>query len=119
VRISNHCVLANFVFILVAFFLSILGSILWLIFSRGEARKQPKRMARAKPFVALLGLTLAYQRCRHNTKNYWIRAARIMPLSRVENEPVRCEPSARTSAEPICSGQIRKSRPHVHGRESI
>jgi len=35
---SNHGVLGKFVWILVAFFLSILGSILWLIFGRGKVR---------------------------------------------------------------------------------
>jgi hypothetical protein len=36
---SNHGVLGKFVWILVAFFLSILGSILWLILGRGKVRK--------------------------------------------------------------------------------
>jgi hypothetical protein len=35
---SNHGVLGNFVWILVAFFLPILGSLLWLIFGRGKVR---------------------------------------------------------------------------------
>jgi hypothetical protein len=34
----NHGVLGKLVWILVAFFLSILGSILWLIFGRGKVR---------------------------------------------------------------------------------
>jgi hypothetical protein len=36
---SNHGVLGKFLWILVAFFLPILGSILWLIFGRGTVRK--------------------------------------------------------------------------------
>lgn len=36
----NHGGLGKFIWILVAFFLSVLGSILWLIFGRG---KVPKR----------------------------------------------------------------------------
>lgn len=35
---NNHGVLGKFVWILVAFFLSIVGSILWLIFGRGKVR---------------------------------------------------------------------------------
>jgi hypothetical protein len=35
---SNHGVFGKFVWILVAFFLPILGSILWLIFGRGKVR---------------------------------------------------------------------------------
>ncbi|GAA1208614.1 PLDc N-terminal domain-containing protein [Rhodoglobus aureus] len=35
---TNHGVLGKFVWILVAFFLSILGSILWLIFGRSKVR---------------------------------------------------------------------------------
>ncbi len=35
----NHGGLGKFVWILVAFFLSILGSILWLIFGRGRVNK--------------------------------------------------------------------------------
>jgi hypothetical protein len=35
---GNHGVLGKLVWILVAFFLSILGSILWLIFGRGKVR---------------------------------------------------------------------------------
>ncbi|MEH6780319.1 MAG: PLDc N-terminal domain-containing protein [Rhodoglobus sp.] len=35
---SNHGALGKFVWILVAFFLSIFGSILWLIFGRGKVR---------------------------------------------------------------------------------
>ena len=38
VKNPNHGVLGKVVWILVAFFLSILGSILWLIFGRGRAR---------------------------------------------------------------------------------
>lgn len=40
VRNPNHGGLGKFVWILVAFFLSIIGSILWLLFGRG---KVPKR----------------------------------------------------------------------------
>lgn len=36
----NHGGLGKFVWILVAFFLSILGSILWLIFGRGRVAKR-------------------------------------------------------------------------------
>lgn len=36
----NHGGLGKFVWILVAFFLSILGSILWLIFGRGRVPKR-------------------------------------------------------------------------------
>ncbi|MBH0009186.1 hypothetical protein ESZ53_03500 [Salinibacterium sp. UTAS2018] len=36
---NNHGVLGKLIWILVAFFLSILGSILWLIFGRGKVRK--------------------------------------------------------------------------------
>jgi hypothetical protein len=39
VRNPNHGALGKFVWILVAFFLSILGSILWLIFGRGRVPK--------------------------------------------------------------------------------
>ena len=35
----NHGAVGKFVWILVAFFLSILGSILWLIFGRGRVSK--------------------------------------------------------------------------------
>ena len=38
VKNPNHGVLGKVVWILVAFFLSILGSILWLIFGRGRVR---------------------------------------------------------------------------------
>ena len=38
VKSNNHGVLGRLVWILVAFFLSILGSILWLIFGRGKVR---------------------------------------------------------------------------------
>ncbi len=38
VKSNNHGVLGKLVWILVAFFLSILGSILWLIFGRGKVR---------------------------------------------------------------------------------
>jgi hypothetical protein len=40
VRNPNHGVLGKFVWILVALFLNVLGSILWLIFGRG---KVPRR----------------------------------------------------------------------------
>ncbi|MFB2555843.1 PLDc N-terminal domain-containing protein [Herbiconiux liangxiaofengii] len=40
VRNPNHSGLGKFVWILVAFFLSILGSILWLIFGRGRVPKR-------------------------------------------------------------------------------
>ncbi len=36
----NHGALGKFIWILVAFFLSILGSILWLIFGRGRVPKR-------------------------------------------------------------------------------
>jgi hypothetical protein len=36
----NHGGLGKFIWILVAFFLSILGSILWLIFGRGRVSKR-------------------------------------------------------------------------------
>jgi hypothetical protein len=36
----NHGAVGKFVWILVAFFLSILGSILWLIFGRGRVPKR-------------------------------------------------------------------------------
>lgn len=39
VKSTNHGVLGKFVWILVAFFLPILGSILWLIFGRGKVRR--------------------------------------------------------------------------------
>jgi len=39
VRNPNHGGVGKFVWILVAFFLSILGSILWLIFGRGRVSK--------------------------------------------------------------------------------
>jgi len=39
VRNPNHGGVGKFVWILVAFFLSILGSILWLIFGRGRVNK--------------------------------------------------------------------------------
>ena len=39
VRNPNHGGLGKFVWILVAFFLSILGSILWLIFGRGRVNR--------------------------------------------------------------------------------
>lgn len=35
---NNHGALGKLVWILVAFFLSILGSLLWLIFGRGKVR---------------------------------------------------------------------------------
>jgi phospholipase D-like protein len=35
----NHGVLGKFLWILVAFFLSVLGSILWLIFGRGKVTR--------------------------------------------------------------------------------
>jgi hypothetical protein len=38
VRNPNHGVLGKFIWILVAFFLSVLGSILWLLFGRGRVR---------------------------------------------------------------------------------
>jgi len=40
VKNPNHGGLGKFVWILVAFFLSILGSILWLIFGRGRVPKR-------------------------------------------------------------------------------
>ena len=39
VNSRNHGALGKFVWILVAFFLSVLGSILWLIFGRGKVRR--------------------------------------------------------------------------------
>ena len=36
----NHGAIGKFIWILVAFFLSILGSILWLIFGRGRVPKR-------------------------------------------------------------------------------
>lgn len=36
----NHGALGKFVWILVAFFLSIIGSLLWLIFGRGRVPKR-------------------------------------------------------------------------------
>ena len=39
VRNPNHGGVGKFVWILVAFFLSILGSILWLIFGRGRVTR--------------------------------------------------------------------------------
>ncbi|MFB2581809.1 PLDc N-terminal domain-containing protein [Herbiconiux sp. P15] len=39
VKNPNHGGVGKFVWILVAFFLSILGSILWLIFGRGRVAK--------------------------------------------------------------------------------
>jgi hypothetical protein len=39
VKNPNHGALGKFVWILVAFFLSILGSILWLIFGRGRVNR--------------------------------------------------------------------------------
>ena len=39
VKNPNHGGLGKFIWILVAFFLSILGSILWLIFGRGRVGK--------------------------------------------------------------------------------
>jgi hypothetical protein len=38
VRNPNHGVLGKFIWILVALFLSVLGSILWLLFGRGRVR---------------------------------------------------------------------------------
>lgn len=38
VKNPNHGVGGKFVWILVAFFLSVLGSILWLLFGRGKVR---------------------------------------------------------------------------------
>ncbi|MBF4573802.1 PLDc N-terminal domain-containing protein [Herbiconiux sp. VKM Ac-1786] len=40
VKNPNHGGLGKFIWILVAFFLSILGSILWLIFGRGRVPKR-------------------------------------------------------------------------------
>jgi hypothetical protein len=40
VKNPNHGGLGKFIWILVAFFLSILGSILWLIFGRGRVNKR-------------------------------------------------------------------------------
>lgn len=39
VRNPNHGGLGKFVWILVAFFLSIIGSLLWLVFGRGRVNK--------------------------------------------------------------------------------
>ncbi|MEF2976307.1 PLDc N-terminal domain-containing protein [Subtercola sp. YIM 133946] len=39
VRNPNHGVLGKFIWILVAFFLSLLGTILWLVFGRGRVRR--------------------------------------------------------------------------------
>lgn len=39
VKNPNHGGLGKFVWILVAFFLSVIGSILWLIFGRGRVNK--------------------------------------------------------------------------------
>jgi hypothetical protein len=39
VKNPNHGGVGKFIWILVAFFLSILGSILWLIFGRGKVAK--------------------------------------------------------------------------------
>jgi len=39
VKSTNHGVVGKFLWILVAFFLSILGSLLWLLFGRGKVRK--------------------------------------------------------------------------------
>ena len=38
VRNPNHGVLGKFIWILVALFLNVLGSILWLLFGRGRVR---------------------------------------------------------------------------------
>ena len=38
VRNPNHGAFGKFIWILVAFFLNLLGSILWLIFGRGRVR---------------------------------------------------------------------------------
>jgi len=38
VRNPNHGVLGKFIWILVALFLNLLGSILWLLFGRGRVR---------------------------------------------------------------------------------
>jgi uncharacterized protein with PQ loop repeat len=40
VRNPNHGAVGKFVWILVAFFLSLIGSILWLIFGRGRVPKR-------------------------------------------------------------------------------
>ena len=39
VRNPNHGVVAKFLWILVALFLNLLGTILWLIFGRGRVRR--------------------------------------------------------------------------------
>ncbi|MCU1475476.1 MAG: hypothetical protein JWQ64_169 [Subtercola sp.] len=39
VRNPNHGAFGKFIWILVAFFLSLLGSILWLVFGRGRVRR--------------------------------------------------------------------------------
>ncbi|MBG6054377.1 hypothetical protein IWX81_000767 [Salinibacterium sp. CAN_S4] len=39
VKNPNHGALGKFVWILVAFFLSVLGSILWLLFGRGRVSR--------------------------------------------------------------------------------
>lgn len=39
VRNPNHGVLGKFIWILVAFFLSLLGTILWFVFGRGRVRR--------------------------------------------------------------------------------
>lgn len=39
VKNPNHGAVGKFIWILVAFFLSILGSILWLIFGRGKVNR--------------------------------------------------------------------------------
>jgi hypothetical protein len=40
VRNPNHGALGKFIWILVAFFLSIIGSLLWLIFGRGRVGRR-------------------------------------------------------------------------------
>jgi hypothetical protein len=40
VKNPNHGGLGKFIWILVAFFLSILGSVLWLVFGRGRVPKR-------------------------------------------------------------------------------
>ncbi|UFS58521.1 PLDc N-terminal domain-containing protein [Subtercola endophyticus] len=39
VRNPNHGAFGKFIWFLVAFFLSVLGSILWLVFGRGRVRR--------------------------------------------------------------------------------
>lgn len=39
IRNPNHGVLGKIIWALVAFFLSVLGSILWLVFGRGKVRR--------------------------------------------------------------------------------